>query len=112
MPAPYYVSSDWPFLKLGGLFASGKLTRDLRQLKFQILMVFRLQNEHGGLPPLNSKAIQGYCDALLDAIQGSGSEELFKRARGPPGQRGVRELRSSSYPRAAGANEGIPGRAY
>ena len=78
-PAPYYVSSAG-LLKLEGLFASGKLTRDLRQLKFQILMVFRLQNEHGGLPPLNSKAIQGYCDALLDAIQGSGSEELFKRA--------------------------------
>lgn len=43
-------------------------------------MVFRLQNEPGDLPPLNSKAIQGYCDNLLAAMQGARSEELFRKA--------------------------------
>ncbi len=78
-PAPYYVSSA-ALAKLEALFAAGELPRYLRPSKFQILMVCRLQNEPSDLPPLNSKAIEGYCDALLRAIQGPQGDELFKRA--------------------------------
>jgi cold shock CspA family protein len=78
-PAPYYVSSA-ALAKLETLFATGRLARNLRHLKYQILMVFRLQNEAADLPPLNSKAIQSYCDALLSAIQGPRSDTLFQTA--------------------------------
>jgi len=79
LPAPYYVSSA-AHAKLEALFAAGQLPRSLRTLKFQIAMVFRLQNEPSDLPPLNSKLIEAYCEALLKAIQGSESETLFKKA--------------------------------
>lgn len=78
-PAPYYLSSA-ALARLEILFATGRLPRNLRPLKFQILMVYRLQNEPGDLPPLNNKAIQNYCDSLLSTIQGPRSEGLFTKA--------------------------------
>lgn len=78
-PAPYYVSSA-ALARLESLFADGSLPRSLRPLKFQILMVFRLQHEPCELPPLNSKAIQGYCESLLALIQGPDGGRLFKAA--------------------------------
>jgi len=78
-PAPYYLSSA-THAKLESLFASGRLPRDLRPLKFQIAMVFRLQNELADLPPLNNKGIENYCETLLRAIHGPTSEDLFKKS--------------------------------
>jgi cold shock CspA family protein len=66
-PWPYYLSGV-ALGRLERLFAQGKLPRSLRPLKFQILMVYRLQNEAGSAPALNSKAIQGYCELLLGQL--------------------------------------------
>lgn len=78
-PAPYYASSAG-LAKMEALFTDGKLPRSLRHFKFHVLMVFRLQNEPSDLPPLNSKAIEAYCDALMNAMQGAKGEVLFRRA--------------------------------
>ena len=43
-------------------------------------MVFRLQNQEGDLPHLNSKQIEKYCDSLLSRVYGPTSEALFKAA--------------------------------
>jgi cold shock CspA family protein len=63
-PLPYYVSG-LALATLENLFVEGVFPRSWKARKFQLLMVYRLQNEVRELPPLNSKAIESYCDAII-----------------------------------------------
>jgi cold shock CspA family protein len=67
-PWPYYLSGV-ALARLERLFAEGQLPRASRPSKFQLLMVYRLQNEAEDLPPLNSARIQRYCEVLFDKLQ-------------------------------------------
>ncbi len=77
---PYYVCGA-ALLTLDRLFADGLLPKVWRQDKFQILMVFRLQNEQNDLPLLNNKGIEKYCDDLLHVMSNEeSSEQAFRKA--------------------------------
>jgi CspA family cold shock protein len=77
---PYYLSGV-ALASVERLFGQERLPRGLRSLKFQVLMVYRLQNEPESLPALHSKAIDGYCDVMLKQLEDARSaEEAFRRA--------------------------------
>lgn len=63
-PMPYYVSG-LALARVERLFVDGVVPRSWKPRKFQMLMVYRLQNELTELPALNSKAVDNYCDSLL-----------------------------------------------
>lgn len=64
---PYFVSGA-TLATVDRLFAEGQLPRTWRPLKHQLIMVFRIQNEPSDLPVLNSKAINKYCDGLMEIL--------------------------------------------
>ena len=50
-------------------------------MKYQLLMVFRLQNSIRQLPALNSKAVEIYCNGFLGLLDDErASEEAFRKA--------------------------------
>jgi len=66
-PTPYYVSG-LALAMVERLLIDGVLPRAWRPFKYQMLMVYRLQNEPGELAALNSRAIESYCEALLTTL--------------------------------------------
>jgi cold shock CspA family protein len=77
---PYYLSGV-ALASMERLFSQERLPRTWRPVKYQMLMVYRLQNEPGPLPALHSKAIEGYCDAMLKQLEDVRSYEgAFRRA--------------------------------
>lgn len=66
-PLPYYVSG-FALASVERLFVEGVLPRTWKPRKFQLLMVYRLLNEPAELPALNSKAVEKYCDGLLERL--------------------------------------------
>jgi cold shock CspA family protein len=79
-PIAYYVSG-LALAALERLFADGTLPRAWRPRKYQLLMVFRLQNEAEELPPLNSKAIQKYCETFIEQLKDRiGTASRMRRA--------------------------------
>lgn len=79
-PLPYYLSGA-ALATVERLFADGRLPRRWRSFKYHLLMVYRLQNEATQPPPLNSKAIDSYCDALLEKLDNEvEAESAFRRA--------------------------------
>lgn len=77
---PYYVSAA-SMMALDRLFARGVLPRTLKPLRYQILMVYRLQNEAMELPPLNSKAAEKYCDSFLRLLPDQAAmQSAFQKA--------------------------------
>jgi cold shock CspA family protein len=77
---PYFVSAV-ALTAIDRLLAANRLPRHLRHLKFQLLMVFRIQSGSNNLPALNAKAIDKYCDALLEILDDPVScEEAFRKA--------------------------------
>ena len=38
-------------------------------MKFQLLMVYRIQNSHAKIPPLNGNAIEQYCEGLRVGLE-------------------------------------------
>jgi cold shock CspA family protein len=66
-PMPYFVSG-LAFVTLETILRSDESFRDLRQLRYQLLMVFRLLNEPEKLPFLNSTKIDRYCEGLLKVL--------------------------------------------
>lgn len=78
-PLPYYVSGA-TLATIERLFADGRLPRDWKPRKYHLLMVYRLQNEGMQLPPLNSKAIEKYCDTLQEKLDDETAEVAFRRA--------------------------------
>jgi cold shock CspA family protein len=79
-PAPYYVSG-LALATLERFFCDNQLPRAWRPRKFQILMVYRLQNEPTDLPVLNSRAIDAYCEKFVKRLDDSNEVEAnFRRA--------------------------------
>ena len=66
-PLPYYVSG-LSLATLERIFVDGAFPYSWKPRKFQLLMVYRLQNEVRELPPINSRAIESYCDALIEKL--------------------------------------------
>ena len=78
-PTPYYVSG-LALATLERLFLNGKLPRSWRRDKYQLLMVYRLQNKPD-LPALNGKGLEKYCDGLLTKLGDTLAVEAdFRRA--------------------------------
>ena len=79
-PTPYYVSG-LGLATLERLFLNSKLPRSWRRDKYQLLMVYRLQNEPD-LPALNSsRDLEKYCDDLLRKLGDAQAVEAdFQRA--------------------------------
>lgn len=75
LPISYYVAA-LTLIKLERIFSRGLLAKYLRHLKYQIMMVFRTQNGSAELPPLNSKAIEKYCDSLIEVLQDDKKAEV------------------------------------
>ena len=79
-PMPYFTSGA-TLAKLENLFAQGDLPRRWKARKYQMLMVFRVQNEPFDLPYLNSNQIDKYCQKLLDVLADEGtSKKAFAQA--------------------------------
>jgi cold shock CspA family protein len=77
---PYYISGA-TLSALERHFGAGHLPRAWRALRYQLLMVFRLKNQIQELPPLNSKAIDGYCEGILTILNNPAlSESAFRSA--------------------------------
>ena len=77
---PYYVSGI-ALSAIERLFAEGLLARYLRPYRFQILMVFRLTNEHGDLPRLDDRRIEEYCQGFIEILDDVARyEQAFLRA--------------------------------
>lgn len=66
-PNPYLMSG-YAMYALEKLFTEDKIKQFFRRFKYQILMLFRIQNEKFDLPYLNSKKIEDYCDSLLSIL--------------------------------------------
>lgn len=64
---PYYVAG-LSLCTVERLFARGDLATDVKPLKYQVLMAFRLLNEPFALPPINTNRIEQYCQGLLDVL--------------------------------------------
>jgi cold shock CspA family protein len=80
LPITYFLAAKALFV-LDRLFGRNRLPRTWRRLKYQMLMVFRIQNSGSDLPTLNSKGIEKYCDALLKILDDeNASEASFIRA--------------------------------
>jgi cold shock CspA family protein len=78
--APYFTAAT-ALACVEHLFARGILARGWKHLKYQLLMIFRLQNSKEALPPLNSKAIDKYCDHLMAILNDeAAATEAFLRA--------------------------------
>lgn len=58
-PSLYYVSAV-TLARVERLFAEGRMPRTWRPRKYQLMMVYRLQNQEIALPALNSKNIEKY----------------------------------------------------
>jgi len=81
-PMPYFVGG-FALVAMERMFASGELPWELRPFRFQLLMVFRLLHEGQGLPYLNNKAIQQYCEKLIEVLDDDRRvREGFLRAAG------------------------------
>jgi cold shock CspA family protein len=79
-PMPYFTSGA-ALASVERLFYRGRLPREWKPRKYQMLMVFRIQNEPFDLPFLNSRDIDKYCQALLDVLADDHScEDSFRRA--------------------------------
>jgi cold shock CspA family protein len=79
-PWPYYLSGE-TLGTVERLVSEGELPRAWRPVKYQLLMVYRLQNAADEPPPLNSRAIQGYCEGLLEELEDSAKAgAAFRRA--------------------------------
>jgi len=65
---PYFLSGS-AISAVEHLFADGSLPRSWRRLKYQMLMIFRLQHEPFALPYLNSRDIEKYCWGLLERLR-------------------------------------------
>lgn len=80
LPISYYVSA-LTLAALERLFSRGRISRNLKPLKYQMLMVFRIQNGGVDMPPLNSRAIEKYCDKLLGVLdEEANAEQAFIHA--------------------------------
>lgn len=64
---PYYTSA-YAYYKLETLFKRGLVDSSYRKVKFHLLMLFRMLNEKGDMPRLNSKKMEQYCKVLLDIL--------------------------------------------
>ena len=80
-PAPYYASGV-TLATLERFFYDNKFPRAWRPYKFQLFMVYRLQNEPMDLPVLNSKAIDTYCEKLLNRLDDPKQAEADIRRAG------------------------------
>lgn len=79
-PFPYFVAAA-ALVSIDRLFSRGKLPKQWKALKYQLLMVFRMQEGKGECPPLNSKAIEKYCADLLETLDDEAkSETAFQKA--------------------------------
>jgi cold shock CspA family protein len=67
LPTPYFVAAA-ALAAAERLFARGRLPRKLKHLKYQLLMVFRIQNGIGDMPPLNTRSIEKYCTKLSEIL--------------------------------------------
>ncbi len=77
---PYFVSG-MAHSTLERLRTANRLPRGWGKYKYQMLMVFRIQNEPSKLPHLNRKDIEKYCQTLRDVLdQESSGEEAFRSA--------------------------------
>jgi hypothetical protein len=76
-----YFASGVALAAIELLFAQGSLPRAWKTCKYQMLTVFRIQNEPFPLPFLNSKDIEKYCQKLLDVLDSeSSSKAAFQMA--------------------------------
>ena len=79
-PTPYYVSG-LALATLEHLFLNGKLPRSWRRDKYQLLMVYRLQNKPDLLTLKSSQGLEKYCDDLLIKLSDAQEVEAdFRRA--------------------------------
>ncbi|MCY4580042.1 MAG: AIPR family protein [Chloroflexi bacterium] len=79
-PEPYYTSGI-TLLSLERWLNSSSSHRDIRQYKYQMLMILRSIVTSGNLPRLNSNAIQAYSLQIVEAIRDpQRGEELFESA--------------------------------
>jgi cold shock CspA family protein len=79
-PMPYFVSGA-AFATLETILRGDEAFRDMRQLRYQLLMVFRLLEEGDTLPYLNSRKIEDYCDVLAKKLDDAEeSRRAFERA--------------------------------
>jgi len=63
-----YVTAGAALAATERLFNKGVLPRSSKYARYQILMVFRIQNGSGEMPKMNSKAIDKYCESLISLI--------------------------------------------
>lgn len=76
-----YFISGLALANVECLFAGGRLPRIWKRDKYQLLMVFRIQNQPFKLPYLNSRKVDSYCQTLLSLLHGdSSTETAFQRA--------------------------------
>ena len=79
-PEPYYASGVM-LLSLEKWLNSSNSQRDIRQYKYQMLMILRSMIATGSLPRLNSNAIQAYSLEIVEAIRDpQRGEKLFESA--------------------------------
>lgn len=76
---PYFVAG-LSLCTVERLFVRGELAPDLKPLKYQILMAFRLLHEPFALPHFNTNRIEQYCQDLLAILDDDSrcTEELQK----------------------------------
>ena len=79
-PMPYFVSGA-AFATLDTILRGDEAFRDMRPMRYQLLMVFRLLEEDESLPYLNSRKIEHYCDVLAKTLDDpERSRSAFERA--------------------------------
>lgn len=79
-PMPYFVSA-FAFATQERFFSSGRLPRDWRVFRYQMLMVFRILNTEKDVPAVNSRHIDRYCEPLLSLLDDPvAAEAAFVRA--------------------------------
>lgn len=65
---PYYVSA-FAFYSLEKLFINKTISNKYRELKYHLLLAFRLIFEIRTPPPLNSKKMNDYCEELMKILK-------------------------------------------
>ena len=65
--SPYYTSA-YAYYKLESFFRKGSIDSSFKKVRFHILMLFRMTNEKGHIPALNSKKMEKYCAQLLSIL--------------------------------------------
>lgn len=91
LPISYFTAAT-ALTAIERLFAKNRLNRQWRALRYQMLMVFRIQNGGAELPPLNSKSIEEYCDTLLKTLNDDTALESAFQKAGETVQRVIKEL--------------------